>query len=143
MCDEAILPGVQCCVPSSQVVQEEPRFKPYDGRVHGVLYRVTKEDFDKLSKREGGYVVQEVEVGAETAAIKEANADCLRSVDQFGAVLAYPLGRLTHVGCPNPWLNPHLGGGWIKSRQAGTTVHSQAGMPTPALPLSWRNLPGP
>ncbi|KAG2428901.1 hypothetical protein HYH02_014223 [Chlamydomonas schloesseri] len=40
----------------------EPRFRPYDGVVHGVLYRLTREDFEKLSKREGGYVVQEMEV---------------------------------------------------------------------------------
>ncbi|GIL90615.1 hypothetical protein Vretifemale_18394 [Volvox reticuliferus] len=44
------------------VVQNEPRFRPYDGRVHGVLYRVTREDFEKLAKREGGYVVQELQV---------------------------------------------------------------------------------
>ncbi|GIL90614.1 hypothetical protein Vretifemale_18394 [Volvox reticuliferus] len=42
--------------------KNEPRFRPYDGRVHGVLYRVTREDFEKLAKREGGYVVQELQV---------------------------------------------------------------------------------
>ncbi|EFJ45496.1 hypothetical protein VOLCADRAFT_94220 [Volvox carteri f. nagariensis] len=42
--------------------KEEPRFRPYDGRVHGVLYRVTRADFEKLAKREGGYIVQEVQV---------------------------------------------------------------------------------
>ncbi|GLC43153.1 hypothetical protein PLESTB_000857500 [Pleodorina starrii] len=42
--------------------QAEPRFRPYDGRIHGVLYRVTREDFAKLSKREGGYLVQELQV---------------------------------------------------------------------------------
>ncbi|PNW79884.1 hypothetical protein CHLRE_08g370500v5 [Chlamydomonas reinhardtii] len=41
---------------------DEPRFRPYDGRVHGVLYRLTREDFEKLSKREGGYTVQEMDV---------------------------------------------------------------------------------
>ncbi|KAG2498527.1 hypothetical protein HYH03_003777 [Edaphochlamys debaryana] len=39
---------------------EEPRFRPYDGHVHGVLYRVTRADFEKLSKKEGGYRVEEV-----------------------------------------------------------------------------------
>ncbi|KAG2445427.1 hypothetical protein HXX76_000048 [Chlamydomonas incerta] len=41
---------------------DEPRFRSYDGRVHGVLYRLTREDFEKLSKREGGYTVQQMEV---------------------------------------------------------------------------------
>lgn len=49
-----------CALVAAQV---EPRFRPYDGRVHGVLYRVTQKDFEKLAKREGGYVVQEVQVG--------------------------------------------------------------------------------
>ncbi|GIL46584.1 hypothetical protein Vafri_3547 [Volvox africanus] len=54
--------------------KDEPRFRPYDGRVHGVLYRITREDFEKLAKREGGYVVQEVQVrGPHTCAL-EANA---------------------------------------------------------------------
>ncbi len=47
---------------SSYSADEPPRFVPYDGHVHGVVYRVTKEDFTKLAKREGGYVVEELEV---------------------------------------------------------------------------------
>lgn len=47
---------------SSYSADEPPRFVPYDGHVHGVVYRVTKEDFAKLAKREGGYVVEEIEV---------------------------------------------------------------------------------
>ncbi|PNH06543.1 hypothetical protein TSOC_007080, partial [Tetrabaena socialis] len=42
--------------------QDEPRFRPYDGLVHGVVYRLTRADFDKLVKKEGGYVVQPVQV---------------------------------------------------------------------------------
>jgi hypothetical protein len=39
-----------------------PRYPPFDARVHGVLYKLRAEDLAKLAKKEGGYVIKEIEV---------------------------------------------------------------------------------
>lgn len=41
---------------------QQPKYKPFLSHVHGVLYQVSREDMRKLQKREGGYVLSEVEV---------------------------------------------------------------------------------
>lgn len=41
---------------------QQPKYKPFLAHVHGVLYQVNKEDMRKLQKREGGYVLTEIEV---------------------------------------------------------------------------------
>lgn len=38
------------------------KFSPFSTRVHGVLYKISKEDLKKLSSREGGYVLQQMQV---------------------------------------------------------------------------------
>lgn len=49
--------------PSSSYDQiERPRYPPFDAHVHGVLYKLKVEDLDKLSKKEGGYVLKDFEV---------------------------------------------------------------------------------
>ncbi|KXZ53059.1 hypothetical protein GPECTOR_8g53 [Gonium pectorale] len=73
----------------AEEAQEEPRFRPYDGHVHGVLYRVTRADFEKLSKREGGYLVQELQVRTYDGAAHTALA-----------FVSNPLFKLPQEVCP-------------------------------------------
>lgn len=43
-------------------VTKDAKFPCYSQHVHGVLYRVSKDDMNKLITKEGGYVLKELEV---------------------------------------------------------------------------------
>ncbi len=48
---------------TAEAVQRPQRFPPLREHVHGVLYKLSKDDLRRLSEKEGGYKLQEVEVG--------------------------------------------------------------------------------
>lgn len=41
---------------------KQPKFSSYLEQVHGVLYQLSKEDLQKLAKKEGGYQLIDIEV---------------------------------------------------------------------------------
>jgi gamma-glutamylcyclotransferase (GGCT)/AIG2-like uncharacterized protein YtfP len=47
---------------TAEAVQRPQRFPPLREHVHGVLYKLSKDDLKRLSEKEGGYKLQEVEV---------------------------------------------------------------------------------
>jgi hypothetical protein len=73
------------------IEQQEPGartlFMSSTSLVHGVLYRVTKADMDKLKKKEGGYDIKEIEVSPlhSSSALQQAgrSSDCVRTCCQL------------------------------------------------------------
>jgi hypothetical protein len=41
------------------------KYTPYHEQVHGVLYQISKEDLQKLAKKEVGYQLVDIEVSAD------------------------------------------------------------------------------
>ncbi|GFR51346.1 hypothetical protein Agub_g13769 [Astrephomene gubernaculifera] len=87
---------------------EEPRFRPYDGRVHGVLYRMSQQEFEKLSKSERGYVLQELEVQTYDGARHVASVFVSNPLFRLGSEVLPPEQYLAGVreGARDNYLEP-------------------------------------
>lgn len=69
-----------CCAGYSTVQRAEAAslFPTFRSHVHGVLYKLTRAEMDKLKRKEGGYALQDMEVGtsADMMFILKGNGPC-------------------------------------------------------------------
>lgn len=54
----------------------QPKYRSFLSNVHGVLYQVNKDDMRKLQKREGGYVLTEIEVRSNSCRLPGRGCTC-------------------------------------------------------------------
>lgn len=102
---------------------QQPKYKPFLAHVHGVLYQVNKEDMRKLQKREGGYVLTEIEVETYDGYRAKAKAFVSSPLAQLSSEVV-PTERYMKVlrdGAAEQYLDP-LWQAWLSSIETRPSV---------------------